>query len=145
MNIRALISTLLFIVLLSGCNSIGGVQDSKVASLDLSLEDLLVALDDVGIHYETRTETQNIYDLRRDGAERHLYQLGAGKLTIYRFLTVDQRIEVQRDPFPTASAVPPNGSYGMGRILVFYYDGDNEMAQKLAEAFEPFGFEERRS
>lgn len=131
MIIRAL-AIMFFIILLTGCNS----RD------DVSLKDLLKALEDAGIQYAERAETQNIYDMRRGDAERHLYQLQSGKLTIYRFPSVDQRREVQRDPFPTATAVPPNGSYGMGRMLVFYYDGDDVITQKLIEAFEPFKFED---
>jgi hypothetical protein len=59
------------------------------------------------------------------------------------FPTIEQRRGVQRDPFPVAAAIPPNGSYGIGKVLVFYYNGDNMLAQKLMEAFEPLGAEAR--
>lgn|GEM_PF-3472615 len=120
-----------------------GVGCSKGASSDVSLEDLLSALDDSEIPYAERTESSSAYDIQRDGAERHLYQLEPGNLTIYIFPTIKQRREVQSDPFPTAGAVPSNGSYGMGRILVFYYNGDEIMAQKLLATFEPLGGEDR--
>ncbi|WP_160036431.1 hypothetical protein [Paenibacillus sp. An7] len=120
-----------------------GVGCSKEASLDVSLEDLLSVLDNAEIQYAERTESRSAYDLQREGAERHLYQLEPGNLTIYIFPTINQRREVQSDPFPTAGAVPPNGSYDMGRILVFYYNGDEIMAQKLLAAFEPLGGEDR--
>jgi hypothetical protein len=110
---------------------------------ELTLNDVLTALNEKGIQYSKRTESRSAYDFQREGAERHLYQLESGNLTIYIFSNVEQRREVQRDPFPTAGAVPPNGSYGMGRVLVFYFDGDTTMAQKLIEAFEPLGVEEK--
>ena len=62
-------------------------------------------------------------------------------MTVYLFPTVQQRREVQRDPFPAASAIPPNGSYGIDRLLVFYYDGNSVRAKELAKAFEPLGVE----
>jgi hypothetical protein len=103
----------------------------------------LTVLDEAGIQYVERAESQSAYDFQRENAERLLYQLEPGNLTIYVFSNITQRREVQRDPFPSAGAVPPNGSYGMGRILVYYYDGNAITAQKLSEAFEPLGVEEK--
>lgn len=141
MSLRTVISALLLIVLLAGCNSLRHVQESE----HVSLGDLLTALDDAGIQYDTRTESRSVYDMEREVADRHLYQLETGNLTIYSFTTVDERIEVQRDPFPTANAVSPNGSYGIDTILVFYYDGDTTMAEKLLKAFDVLGVVEDRN
>jgi hypothetical protein len=133
---------LIFIVIfICACGSKTETFQEQFA--ELTLNDELTALNEAGIQYVERTETRNAYDFQREGAERHLYQLEPGNLTIYIFSNVAQRREVQRDPFPNAGAVPPNGSYGMGRILVFYYDGDTTMAQKLIEAFEPLGVQEK--
>lgn len=107
---------------------------TKDSTLDVSLEDILTALDEAGIQYSERTESGSAYDIQREGAERYLYEFESGNLTVYIFPDVAQRRGVQRDPFPTAGAEPPDGSYGIGRILVFYYDGDAGMAQKLKEA-----------
>lgn len=41
---------------------------SKEASLDVSLGDLLSALDDAEIQYAERTESRSVYDLQREGA-----------------------------------------------------------------------------
>lgn len=141
MSLRTVVSAFLLIVLLSGCNSLRHAQESK----HVSLGDMLAALDDAGIYYEIRTESRSVYDMEREVADRHLYQLETGNLTIYSFTTVDQRKEVQRDPFPTANAVSLNGSYGIDTILVFYYDGDTTMAKKLLKAFNVLGVVEDRN
>ena len=132
------LSILIFIVIfLCACGS-------KTETLqEQTLNDVLTVLDEAGIQYVERIEAPSAYDLQREGAERYLYQLEPGNLTIYIFSNVTKRREVQRAPFPAAGAVPPNGSYGMGRILVFYNDGSTTMAQKLIEAFEPLGVEEQ--
>lgn len=135
MSLRIVVSALLLIVLLTGCNSLRHAQETKYVSLVAMLD----ALDDAGIQYATRTESRSVYDMERDIADRYLYQLETGNLTIYSFTTVDQRREVQHDPFPTANAVSPNGSYGVDTILVFYYDGDTTMAEKLLKAFNVLG------
>jgi hypothetical protein len=106
-------------------------------SKEVSLQDALDCLDDAGIGYEERRGKDMIYDLERSHSERYKYTLDPGYLTIYVFDTVDQRREVQRNPFPAAFVRPPDGSYGMGTLLVFYYEGDASMAERLAEAFEP--------
>jgi hypothetical protein len=110
---------------------------SKAVTLDV----LLTALDEAEIKYEKITESQSAYELERAGTERHLYQLDKGKMTIYIFSTVEQRREVQRDPFPVASVMPPNGSYGMGKLLIFYYEGTTTITDRLAEAFERYDAE----
>lgn len=103
-------------------------QTEKVAR-EMTLNDVLIALSDEAIQYSKRAESRSAYDFKREGAERHLYQLESGNLTVYIFSNDAIRREVQRDPFPAASAVSPNGSYGMGKVLVFYFDGDAAMAQ----------------
>lgn len=113
------------------------------ATREITLNDVLTALNDAFIQYSERAESHSAYDFQREGAERHLYQLESGNLTIYIFSNDAIRREVQRDPFPAAGAVPPNGSYGLGKVLVFYFDGDTAIAQKLKEAFEPLGVEEQ--
>ncbi|HZG55628.1 hypothetical protein [Paenibacillus sp.] len=130
---------LLIAITLSACGS--KTEAIQEHFNKLTLNDVLTALNDSGIQNVERTKSQHVYDIQRESAEQHLYKLEPGKLTVYVFSNVVQRREVQRDPFPAAEATPPNGSYGMGNILVFYYDGDNIMAQKLLRAFEPLGVE----
>lgn len=137
---KTLFISIFIVFILCAC---GSKADTQEQFAEVTLNDVLTVLNEAGIQYVERTETRNAYDFQRDNAERQLYQLEPGNLTIYVFANVAQRREVQRDPFPTAGAVPPNGSYGMGRILVYYYDGDTIMAQKLIEAFEPLGVEEK--
>ena len=111
-------------------------------TLEVSLDSVLATLDEAGIQYAGRNESPSAYDFQREGAERYLYKLEPGKMTVYIFDTIEQRREVQRDPFPLAGAEPPNASYGMGKVLVFYYDGDKIMAEKLMNAFKKLGAEE---
>ncbi|MCM3131103.1 hypothetical protein PUW24_00475 (plasmid) [Paenibacillus urinalis] len=137
---KTLFIFIVIVFILCACGSKSGTQEQFAG---VTLNGVLTVLNEAGIQYVERIESQNVYDSQREGAEIHLYQLEQGNLTIYLFADVAQRREVQRDPFPTASAAPPNGSYGMGRILVYYYDGNTTMAHKLREAFEPLGVEEK--
>lgn len=110
-------------------------------TLEVTLERVLAALNEADIPYEGRNGSPNAYDFPREGVERNLYKLELGVMTVYRFKTIEERREVQRDPFPLATVEPPNGSYGMGKVLVFYYDGDQTMAEKLLDAFGKLGVE----
>lgn len=107
-----------------------------------SLDDVLFALEHSGIEYKSRAESNSSYDLQREDTERHLYELDSGNLTIYIFPSVELRRKVQSDPFPTAMVIAPNGSYGIGKMLIYYYDGDKKMEKKLSKAFESLGAEE---
>jgi len=129
----AICAVVTIILTVVGCN--------KIETSDVYLDDVLSALDEAGIQYEVRDETISAYDIQREDTTRHLFQFEFGKLTVYIFSTAEHRKEVQRDPFPTAGAIPPNGAYGMGSILVFYYDGDSTAAQKLLGAFKPLAIE----
>ncbi len=104
---------------------------------DVTVEDVLEALQDAGIEYKARLETESAYDMKLADAEQYLYQLESGVLTINVYPSSERREEVQRDPFPAAGAELLNGSYGIGRILIFYHNGNDEMAHLLATAFEP--------
>jgi hypothetical protein len=137
---KTLLILIFMVIYLCACGNKTETFEEQVA--ELTLNDVLTALNEAGIQYSKRAESRNAYDFQREGAKRHLYQLESGNLTIYIFSNVAQRREVQRDPFPAADAEPPNGSYGMGKALVFYFDGDTALAQKLMEAFEPLGVEE---
>jgi len=142
MAMKLLTACMIVLILLTGASCAMNDAPVEDAPRDVALEEVLSALDDAGIPYESRPETRNAYDIPREGVERRLYRIEPGFLTIYIFPNVDRRRKVQRDPFPAAEAVPPTGSYGVGSILVFYYEGDDATAQKLAEAFEPLGVEE---
>lgn len=110
---------------------------------EVTVEDVLLALDEAGIVIEERRGTEGIYDLPREGTTQSFYQLPDGMLTIYEFASVGERKWTQRDPFPAATAVPPTGSYGMEKLLVFYYKGSEETAERLWKAFERFDAEDQ--
>lgn len=131
------LAILIMVIYLSACGS--NKETPPKLTGEVTLNSVLTALNKAGIQYIERAENENIYDIQREGSDRHLYNIEQGKLTIYIFSSITQRRKIQRDPFPTAKAVPPNGSYGMGSILVFYYNGDTTTSQKLVEAFESFG------
>ncbi|REE69632.1 hypothetical protein A8990_13229 [Paenibacillus taihuensis] len=137
---KKLFVLIFLVIFVSACGiKIGTPQRQKEK---LTLNDVLAALNKAEVQYVERAESQNLYDWSRQGAERHLYQLEPGYMTIYVFSNVEHRKAVQGDPCPTCSAIPPEGSYGMGNILVFYRDGSISMAQKLLSAFKPLGVEE---
>ncbi|MFC4779150.1 hypothetical protein ACFO9Q_20345 [Paenibacillus sp. GCM10023252] len=142
---KTLLIFIFMVIFLCACGNNAEIfqKQTEKETRVLVLNDVLTALNDAAIQYLKRAESNSAYDLEREGAERHLFQLESGNLTIYIFSNVAMRREVQRDPFPTAGAVPPNGSYGMDKVLVFYFDGDTTIAQKLKEAFEPLGVEEQ--
>ncbi|MBD2868899.1 hypothetical protein [Paenibacillus arenilitoris] len=113
---KTLFISIVIVFILCAC---GSKAETKEPFAEVTLNDVLTVLNEAGIPYVERAETRNAYDFQRDNAERHFYQLEPGNLTIYVFPNAAQRREVQRDPFPTAGAVPMwTGTIGTVKSII---------------------------
>ena len=101
---------------------------------ELTVENILKTLDNQGINYEEQEQIHPSNELRKT-IDNYVYELDEGRLRVHFFSTVEDRIDVQKDPYPAASFVATS-AYGKDRVLLYYVSGSEHLAGKLDIAFE---------
>ncbi|MBU9720869.1 MULTISPECIES: hypothetical protein [Bacillaceae] len=117
------LAIVVFIFFISGCS---GKQE-------LTVDEILGILDNEGISYEER-EVHPSEELSKT-VENYVYELEEGRFRIHFFSSVDDRMEVEKDPYPAAIFMP-NASYSKDKILLYYVAGNEALVEKLDKAFE---------